>query len=195
MPPGLGFSAFARHYSRNHCCFLFLRVLRCFSSPGRSPCGSPAFSRGGCPIRTPADQGSFAPPRSFSQLTASFVIAGSQGIPHAPFSCFLLFRRPPPRGGAPPGAIPAPALPFVLAFLSRPVNELSAGLARTAPGPSAPPSGGPVGLGHAARQLKPAPESNRHRPGPAFAGHALARGRPRPSPLAPAPWRIRDSNP
>ena len=33
---GLGSSAFARHYSRNHCYFLFLRVLRCFSSP-RSP--------------------------------------------------------------------------------------------------------------------------------------------------------------
>ena len=33
---GLGSSAFARHYLRNHCCFLFLRVLRCFSSP-RSP--------------------------------------------------------------------------------------------------------------------------------------------------------------
>ena len=31
---GLGSSDFARHYSRNHCCFLFLRVLRCFSSPG-----------------------------------------------------------------------------------------------------------------------------------------------------------------
>jgi hypothetical protein len=31
---GLGSSAFARHYSRNHYCFLFLRVLRCFSSPG-----------------------------------------------------------------------------------------------------------------------------------------------------------------
>src|SRR5258708_29435767 len=29
-------SAFARHYSRNHTCFLFLRVLRCFTSP-RSP--------------------------------------------------------------------------------------------------------------------------------------------------------------
>jgi hypothetical protein len=31
---GLGCSAFARHYLRNHYCFLFLRVLRCFSSPG-----------------------------------------------------------------------------------------------------------------------------------------------------------------
>ena len=34
---GLGFSDFARHYFRNHCCFLFLRVLRCFSSPGSPP--------------------------------------------------------------------------------------------------------------------------------------------------------------
>jgi hypothetical protein len=34
---GLGSSAFARHYLRNHCCFLFLRVLRCFSSPGSPP--------------------------------------------------------------------------------------------------------------------------------------------------------------
>jgi hypothetical protein len=30
---GLGSSAFAHHYSRNHYCFLFLRVLRCFTSP------------------------------------------------------------------------------------------------------------------------------------------------------------------
>ncbi len=34
---GLGSSAFARHYSRNHYCFLLLRVLRCFSSPGSPP--------------------------------------------------------------------------------------------------------------------------------------------------------------
>lgn len=30
---GLASSSFARHYSRNHGCFLFLRVLRCFTSP------------------------------------------------------------------------------------------------------------------------------------------------------------------
>lgn len=29
---GLGFFHFARHYSGNHCCFLFLCLLRCFSS-------------------------------------------------------------------------------------------------------------------------------------------------------------------
>jgi hypothetical protein len=33
-PPGLGWSAFARRYWRSRCCFLFLGVLRCFSSPG-----------------------------------------------------------------------------------------------------------------------------------------------------------------
>ena len=31
---GLGCSEFARHYYRNHGCFLFLRVLRWFTSPG-----------------------------------------------------------------------------------------------------------------------------------------------------------------
>ena len=30
----MGSCAFARHYLRNRCYFLFLRVLRCFSSPG-----------------------------------------------------------------------------------------------------------------------------------------------------------------
>ena len=34
---GLGFSAFARHYLRNHFCFLLLRLLRCFSSAGLLP--------------------------------------------------------------------------------------------------------------------------------------------------------------
>ena len=34
---GLGSSLFARRYSGNRCFFLFLRVLRCFSSPGSLP--------------------------------------------------------------------------------------------------------------------------------------------------------------
>ena len=34
MHSGLGSFGFARRYSRNHFCFLFLRLLRCFSSPG-----------------------------------------------------------------------------------------------------------------------------------------------------------------
>ena len=43
---GLGSCAFARHYLRNHFCFLFLRVLRCFSSPG-----SPRARHGGAVAR------------------------------------------------------------------------------------------------------------------------------------------------
>ena len=34
---GLASSAFAHHYSRNRYCFLFLRVLRCFTSPRYHP--------------------------------------------------------------------------------------------------------------------------------------------------------------
>ena len=35
---GLGSSHFARRYFENRCFFLFLRLLRCFSSPGSPPC-------------------------------------------------------------------------------------------------------------------------------------------------------------
>ena len=42
------------------------------------------FKQPGCPIRTSADQGFFAAPRSFSQLTTSFVVSESQGIPRTP---------------------------------------------------------------------------------------------------------------
>ncbi len=40
---GLGCSAFARRYWRNHCCFLFLWVLRWFTSP-RCPLPAYGFS-------------------------------------------------------------------------------------------------------------------------------------------------------
>ena len=54
---GLGSSAFARRYLRNHCCFLFLRLLRCFSSPGSprmamdSPCADGGLLRRVSPFR------------------------------------------------------------------------------------------------------------------------------------------------
>jgi hypothetical protein len=51
----------------------------------------PDFIGMGCPIRTSADQRSFAPSRSFSQLTTSFVASGSQGILHTPLFRFHLF--------------------------------------------------------------------------------------------------------
>jgi hypothetical protein len=56
-PTGLGCSLFARHYLGNHYCFIFLPVLRCFSSRGLLPdcSGFHAFSMEGCPIRKSSD--------------------------------------------------------------------------------------------------------------------------------------------
>ena len=84
--PGLGSFHFARHYSGNRCFFLFLQVLRCFSSLRSLHYWCRTFSAAGSPIRTPADQLPFADPRGFSQLATSFIAGGSQGIPRTPFS-------------------------------------------------------------------------------------------------------------
>ena len=51
----LGCSLFARHYSGNHDCFLFLSLLRCFSSGGWLSFEYYTFSIPGCPIRKPKD--------------------------------------------------------------------------------------------------------------------------------------------
>ena len=83
---GLGSSDFARHYFRNRSYFLFLRVIRCFSSPG-----SPHYAMYlrndtitllmvSFLIRISTDHGLFATPRSFSQLVTSFFGAMYQGI-------------------------------------------------------------------------------------------------------------------
>ena len=84
---GLASSAFARHYLRNLGWFLFLRVLRCFSSPG-SPHTTILFTvccmilhHTGFPIRKSTDQCLFAAPRGLSQLVTSFVGSWCQGIP------------------------------------------------------------------------------------------------------------------
>ena len=88
---GLGSSDFARHYFRNHCCFLFLRVLRCFSSPGslRIPIYSvydnTVLTVLSSLIRISTALRIFAPPRSFSQLVTSFFGAMYQGILRKPF--------------------------------------------------------------------------------------------------------------
>jgi hypothetical protein len=68
--------------------FLFLRLLRWFSSPRLLPW--PIYSakdipRGmGCPIRKSPDQRVFAAPRSLSQLATSFVGSQCQGIRRVP---------------------------------------------------------------------------------------------------------------
>ena len=88
---GLGCSPVARHYWGNHCCFLLLEVLRCFSSLGSPPqtsCWGYPQKGVGCPIRKSAHQRSFAPTRGLSQLITSFIASVSQGIHHAPLLTF-----------------------------------------------------------------------------------------------------------
>ena len=72
---GLGSSDFARRYSRNRCFFLFLRLLRCFSSPG-----SPPYTMDSCmdtwslsmwvsPFRNPRLSGYLLLPAAFRSLS------------------------------------------------------------------------------------------------------------------------------
>jgi hypothetical protein len=90
---GLGYSHFARHYSGNHYCFLFLRILRCFSSPGSPPdcSGFHVFNMKGFPIRKSTDQRLFAPHHGISQLITSFIASWSQGIRRSPLFAFNFF--------------------------------------------------------------------------------------------------------
>ena len=87
---GLGSFPFARHYSGNHFCFLFLQVLRCFSSlgcllyPMDSDTDDTALPVPGCPIRTSAGIGLFPPDRSLSQVVTSFIDFSYQGIHRMP---------------------------------------------------------------------------------------------------------------
>ena len=83
---GLASFAFARHYSQNLGWFLFLCLLRCFSSAGSLDVPilfSTPFTvlhREGFPIRKSADRSLFAAPRSLSQLVTSFFGFRCQGI-------------------------------------------------------------------------------------------------------------------
>ena len=89
--PGLGCCAFARHYLRNHFCFLFLRVLRCFSSP-RSPRAGKARcrdrSRRVPPFGHPRINGHLPLPAAFRSLSRPSSPPRATGIPHAPFFAF-----------------------------------------------------------------------------------------------------------
>ena len=98
---GLGFSGSARRYSRNRFCFLLLRVLRCFNSPGCTPwlmCSARGW-RGSSPRRVSP----FGHPRIVARLP----------LPVA-------FRRM-PRPSSPPHAKTSAMRPssFDLYFLAR----------------------------------------------------------------------------
>ena len=83
---GLGWSDFARHYFRNHGCFLFLQVLRWFTSlslldhPMYSDERNRCSHRLGFPIRKSPDHRLIASSRGLSQLSTSFIASLRQGI-------------------------------------------------------------------------------------------------------------------
>jgi hypothetical protein len=89
-PLGLGCCDFARHYFRNRGFFLFLQVLRWFTSlsslvPGYVFTGPYyGFTVVGFPIRTSPSQSLLAARRGLSQLATSFIAIFCQGIHHAP---------------------------------------------------------------------------------------------------------------
>ena len=92
---GLGSSAFARHYSRNHCYFLFLRVLRCFSSP-RSPGAlrRDGIAAAGFPHSDIGGSCGYLPlAAAFRSLSRPSSPPRATGIPRAPLFAFLFFFR------------------------------------------------------------------------------------------------------
>ena len=87
-PLGLGCSRFARRYSGNRFCFLLLRVLRCFSSPG-VPSIPYGFRYGYCPIT-----GSGLPHSDISGSTLAYSSPKRFGV--CPVLHRLLVPRHPP---------------------------------------------------------------------------------------------------
>jgi hypothetical protein len=86
---GLASSGFARHYLRNRGCFLFLWVLRCFTSPRslyppyifrRESLGRIATPSGVSPFGNPRIKALLSAPRGLSQIYTSFIGSRCQGI-------------------------------------------------------------------------------------------------------------------
>ena len=104
---GLGSSAFAHRYLQNLFWCLFLRVIRCFNSPGiASLTGSLRFAQRGSPIRKSTDQCLFTTPRRLSQQTTSFFACRCPGIPRTPLLTWPYYltemlSHPHPRGSNP----------------------------------------------------------------------------------------------
>jgi hypothetical protein len=108
--PGLGCSPFARRYLGNRGFFLFLEVLRCFSSLG-SRAATYGFSRGRVGI---------TPPRfPHSGIPGSMPACGSPGLIAA---CHALHRFPAPRHP-----------PFALSSLTTNAWKISPGYTRESP--------------------------------------------------------------
>ena len=83
---GLGFAPFAHHYLGYLLRFLFLRVLRCFTSL-RTPRPKPVPTHDGRwvpPFGNPRIKALLAAPRGISQPQTSFIGPVCQGIHHTP---------------------------------------------------------------------------------------------------------------
>ena len=86
----LGCSLFARHYSGNHDCFLFLSLLRCFSSGGWLSFECYTFSITGCPIRKSKDLTLVC---SFPWLIAAYHVLHRLSDPRHPPCALISFKK------------------------------------------------------------------------------------------------------
>ena len=95
--PGLGSSHFARRYFENRCFFLFLRLLRCFSSPGSPPCTMDScmdtwsLSTWVSPFRDPWIAGYLLLPTAFRSLSR---LSSALSAKASTLRSFLLDRLP-----------------------------------------------------------------------------------------------------
>ena len=94
---GLGFSNFARHYFRNHFCFLLLQVLRCFNSLSCPPtgyvlaCGWCASFHIGFPHSdTPGSLSTYDSPRLFAVCCVLLPLYMPRHSPYALFHLIIL---------------------------------------------------------------------------------------------------------
>ena len=100
----MGCSAFARHYLRNHCCFLFHWLLRCFTSPGVATSSlwiqeeTMPVPASGYPIRRSPGHSLLAANRGLSQLAHVLhrLLAPRHSLCalKSLFSCFMSLFRP-----------------------------------------------------------------------------------------------------
>ena len=101
---GLGSFPFARRYLGNHCCFLFLRLLRCFSSPGSpcmamdSPCSGRSSSGRVSPFRNRRVIGYLLLAAAFRSLSRLSSALSAKASTLRPFSLDLLL----PAASVPP---------------------------------------------------------------------------------------------
>ena len=142
-PRGLGWSPFARRYWGSRCCFLFLRVLRCFSSPG-----SPRHamdSRGGTPSL--GWVAPFGDPRieACSRLPGAF---RSVPRPSSPLDAKASTRCPSLARPAPAAAPPGRRVAY-------PCHRCRATPERDRHPPVSPASAGPRGSGRPASTTPP----------------------------------------